>query len=118
MARVTDGEVREILFADFDSSVSLGAFITAASLTIDQHLSGQGLSNELLKEIERWLAAHLAAVYQPAAASEREGDKSATYEGQTGLGLDFTRYGQQVKLLDPTGTLANLGRRKAKFQVV
>jgi len=114
MPRVTEAEVQEII----ETSVTVTPFISAANLTVTQHLSGKGLSSDLLKEIERWLAAHFAAMADPRVSQESVAGAAWTYEGQTGLGLDSTRYGQQAKLLDPTGTLAKLGAKRAAFAVL
>src|SRR3989304_2789979 len=111
--RVTPAEVQEII----DTTIALDPFITAANLTVDQHLLNHGLSAALLKEIERWLAAHLAAMRDPRASAESLGDASSTYEGQSGLGLDPTRHGPQGKGLAPTGTLATLGAPAATLVV-
>lgn len=113
-ARVTETEVKEII----DTSVNTRAFITAANMVVNQNLQNQGLSNELLKEIERWLAAHFVAIRDPREQSKKVGSSSANYQGQTGLGLDHTSYGQQVKVLDYTGTLGNLGFKRASIAVV
>lgn len=113
-ARVDDAGVKEIL----DTTVTTTPFITAANLIVDQHLLGHGLTDALLTEIERWLAAHLACTRDPRVAKEAlDGEFNVTYEGQTGLGLNRTSYGQQVKVLDPTGRLANLERRESAFRV-
>jgi len=42
---------------------------------------------------------------------------SIRYQGRTGLGLAATLYGQQVKMLDTSGTLANLGKKKSVVEV-
>src|SRR3990167_11412597 len=57
MARVTSIEVKEIISTDI---ADLTAYITAANLLVTEVLGGL-LSDALLKEIERWLSAHLIA---------------------------------------------------------
>ena len=111
--RVSADAVREII--DVDSSLSLTPFIEAATLTVDEHLSDESLSDDLLKEIERWLAAHFVAIREQRVKSEKVGDAAATYHGQSGKGLEFTPYGQQAVLLDPTGKLASIGKRPAQL---
>ena len=111
--RVTATEVKEI----FDTTLSdaqLDTFILAANLVVTEKLSTSGLSTAMLKEIERWLSAHLAAIRDQMPSQEKIGDASVRYQGETGMGLRFTSYGQQVMLLDTTGTLANsLGKKGA-----
>jgi len=113
-ARVTEDEVKEIL----NTSLTLTAFITAANLIVTDKLGPEGLSDDQLKEIERWLAAHFAAIRERQPQQEGIGDAQATYYGGSDLGLDFTPYGQQVKILDPTGILANIGKRKTEITAI
>lgn len=116
MARVTSDEVKEIIET---SLTDISAFITSANLIVTNVLSEEGLGTSTLKEIERWLAAHLVAIRDPKVKSEKAGDGAAVYEmGTLGKGLDFTSFGQQVKLLDTSGKLANLGRIPAKLKAV
>jgi hypothetical protein len=114
-ARVTQQDVEAILDTDISD---LSPFITAANLTVTKMLSGEDLSDDQLKEIERWLAAHFASIRDPRISAEKTGDAQVTYHGRSDLGLNFTPYGQQVKLLDTTGNLARLGMRRPKFQTV
>ena len=116
--RVTGSEVISI-FIDTDlSAAQMEFFITPANLLITEHLSDSSLSDALLKELERWLSAHFAATYNKRRKSEGLGDASETYDGSTGFGLDFTSYGQQVRLLDPTGILSGIGKQVVKLLVV
>lgn len=108
-ARVTDAEVKEVIETDL---ADLTAFITAANLTVNQHLTGLGLSTDLFKEIERWLAAHFVAMRERQVQSEGLLESNVTYGGKYGMGLEFSQYGQQVMLLDHTGRLANASKNK------
>lgn len=114
--RVTESEVKEI----FETDKTITAFITTANKIVTKNLEGEGLEDDTLKEIERWLSAHLASVYDKKnMATEQEiGDASVVYGTKKGLGLDNTMYGQNVKLLDSTGILANLGQKKATIEVI
>lgn len=111
--RVTDQEVKEI----FDTTIDTSPFIIAASKIIDNKLSTK-FSEEVLKEIERWLAAHFVCARDPRAISETVGNTSINYSGSYGLGLDSTHYGQMVKILDSSGTLANLGKKIARIDTI
>ena len=112
MARVIDAEVKQII----DTTIDTNPFIQAANLVVTERLSSQGLDDDLLKEIERWFAAHLVAIREPQAKAEKTGDSSVTYFGKDGTGLDSTPYGQQVRVLDPTGRMATLGKRVAEMK--
>lgn len=113
--RVTDCEVKAIINTDIEK---IRPYIIPADLMVTQYLGSKGLDDELLKEITRWLAAHLVAVNDQRLKSEKIGDATDQYHGETGMGLDFTAYGQQVKVLDPTGTFAAIGKRTAFFEVL
>ena len=113
--RVSDSEVKEII----DTTVTTTPFIDAANLIVTGKLADQGLGDALLKEIERWMSAHLVAIRDPMIKKEKAGEAEATYvTGKEGMGLDATPYGQQVKLLDTSGALTDLGRRSAEFLTI
>ena len=115
--RVTDEEVKEIL----DAKTTVGdttPFITAANQIVTDRLVGKGLSTDQLKEIERWLAAHLTCSKEQQPGREKAGEAEATYRGKDGLGLDTSLYGQNVKLLDSSGTLSSLGKRGAFIEAI
>ena len=113
--RTTTEKVLEILDTDITDCTP---FIVAANLIVDEQLSEEGLSEALLTEIERWLAAHLACAKDPYIKAQKLGDASATYSGDFGKGLESTPYGQQVSLLDPTGSLARMGAKKVSFAAI
>ena len=58
MARVIDAEIKEII----DTTIDTDPFIEAANLVVTARLANQGIGDDLLKEIERWFAAHLVAI--------------------------------------------------------
>ena len=128
MSRVTPSEVKEIISTTLGGT-QLNPFITAANLTVTNKLVSLGLSASLLKEIERWLTAHYVSVYLNSVNSQgglisRErvaGDTEIEYVTRKISGvanLTATSYGQQAIMLDYTGTLANLGKRKAIIKVI
>jgi hypothetical protein len=107
MQRVSNQDVQAIRPTTSDPM----PFILAASLVVDAHNAEAEWSLEMATEIERWLAAHFMAVAEGSALAERRiGDTTLRYHTpKVGLGLDATLYGQQVMLLDTTGTLAGAG---------
>jgi len=96
----------------------INAFINTAHHVVDANLSATGLDGDLLTDIELWLSAHFLAVRDQRASEERFTDYSVKYQGQSGLGLQSTTYGQQVLALDFTGTLAAMGQKKATLFLV
>ena len=106
-ARVTATEVKQIISTSLADAI-IEAFITSATLVVDENLgSDTTISEDLKKEIERWLSAHLiSATRERQASSEEAGGAKIKYEGRTDMGLYATMYGQQVLALDPTGKMA------------
>jgi len=113
--RVEEGEVRAII--ETDENVSLAPFIAAASAIVDD-LSGEDsdgdLSSAMLTQIEKFLAAHLYEHLDSLPSEENTGAAKAVYQGQFGMGLKSTKYGQTALLMDKTGYLAalNSGKRR------
>lgn len=116
--RVTDSEVFEII----DTSLTnIDPFINSASLIVDGYLLSKGLSDEILKQIELYIAAHLLSLKDPRTKSVRVDVLSESYQGQWGLGLNGTSYGQTAILLDSSGTLGALtknGKITTSFGVI
>ena len=118
MARVTQEEVKAIF--PCPASADLTPFIDSAHIVVENTLGDEGLSEDLLKEIERWLSAHFASARYSVNSKEKVGDVDVTKQGKWGMGLDSTDYGQKVKLLDPTGLLDELDDNKKPilFEVI
>jgi hypothetical protein len=112
MARVTADEVKEILDNCTLSDTIIGTFIDSASSVVDENLSDDSsYSDELLAEIEKYLAAHLiSSTVNRITREERVGDASVVYTGRWGELLKATPYGHIVILLDKNGKLLNLGK--------
>lgn len=120
MARVTAQDVKEILETNLADQI-IDTFITGANLTVTKILGDDTtLSSSQKTEIERWFSAHLiACTRQQQAQNEKVDDAAITYQGKTDKGLDATFYGQQVKILDTTGKMANrAGKKAATFYAV
>lgn len=83
----------------------LNVFISNAHILMMNKLDGYGLDAELMKLIETYLAAHFAAITNPSAQRVTLGPLGEAYFGKVDLGLDYTRYGQMAKSMDPTGKL-------------
>ena len=112
---VTDAEVFEIIETDL---TDIDAFLQSAAAITSEVLSSTSLSSDLKKEIERWLAAHFISMRDQRVESEKTGDASFNYEGVTGMGLKYTRYGQQAMALDISGSLDDLSKQTMQFEVL
>lgn len=121
MPRVTDAEVKSLIDTQRDTS----PFIDTASLVVTESIAPKGLSDDRLRQIELYLAAHFTTLAEERGglAMSRTGDSEERYAvGDLGRGFNMTRFGQQALALDSSGALASLstsaGKLKALFKVV
>lgn len=109
--RTTADLVKAVLLRDYDSrnNPGLDVFILTASVLVDDLVTDDenGLVTDTRAElIERWLAAHYYKQSDQALASKSTDGSGGSYQGQTGKGLEGTKYGQTAISIDPTGYLA------------
>lgn len=114
--RTTENAVNAILDTSLELE-DLTPFIETANIIVSARCSDSEYSDEELTEIERWLAAHLVCVKDPQIAKEKVGEGDWTYDGKTGMGLDSTRYGQQVRMIDYKGTLAEIDKPQGDGEI-
>ena len=113
--RTTVDKVIEILDDTSLEDAIIESFINGAYTFVTAQLSSKITNEDLLTEIERWVAAHMiASTRERTAKEEQAGGAQIKYTGQWGTGLDGTSYGQMAVMLDTTGTLAALVQRKGK----
>jgi len=124
--RVTATEVKLIMPGCTVADPTIDVFITAANLTINSIFVNDTVTTEaLLKELERWFAAHLtSSTSWRLAAREKVGDAEIEYGSKVeyvGKGYDLLRstvYGQTVLALDTTGKMNKVGKRAATLYAV
>lgn len=109
MPRVNESTVRALISTDSDLDISV--FIEEAGALTDRVATcatGKGvtLTDTELRLIEANLAAHFYSFRDQLYQSKKTADASAVFQGKTGMGLDFSPYGQKAKLLDHSGCLA------------
>jgi hypothetical protein len=117
-------QVRAICPAPNLTDAQVQSFIDDAALMAEDCVSAQSAARQV--GVIKWLAAHListAGVATGAASgviqSQSLGDASESYAvAATADMLKGTAFGQQAMLMDPTGCLANLGKRKSTFQII
>ena len=115
MARTTESDVNDIFNNDLDSA-SLSAWIDMASSVVDDIAAkDSSITSTRLTQIEKLLAAHYASAQDQRISNTSRETASVTYQGDTGMNLQGTKYGQQAIQLDPTGTLSTLGKPTASI---
>lgn len=105
-----------VLITTTMSDDAVQSFIDDASVMVKP--CALGIDCDTMTVIVKYLAAHmiaLSATKGGGALSQKSlGDASESYaRTASGTGLSETAYGQLALNLDPTGCLANLGKRKA-----
>ena len=119
--RVEVSDIRDIIDTKLGDT-EIEAFILAANLIVTEDLSTKSvLSTERLQMIELYLSAHFVTLRDRRESSRSLGDGSTTtFEGQTGLFLTSSHYGQTAIMLDSTGTLSTIQatRKVASIRVV
>lgn len=116
--RTKTEDVKRLINTSLDDSDTFIP-IQVASRLVDDLLVGKGMTAGRLQDIELYLAAHFVAVRDQDAGQLTRltvGDTDATYGGDLGQALSFTRYGQQALALDISGTLASVGKVRAQFR--
>ena len=113
--RVTEEEVLEIMPTNTSlTEDTILPFITSANVFVTNLLEGV-LAASILKEIEKWLSAHMATVVNERLIKEAgAGGAVVKYAGVFGEDLSSTQYGQMVLMLDSSNTLRNLKEGKFK----
>ena len=115
MARVTDKEVKAIIRTNIED---ISLFMQTAELIVTEQLVGKGLSDDRLSKIELYLSAHFVTLREQQLKSEKFGDSSESYQGETSTNLRASLYGQTAIILDTTRTLANLGNSMAEVELL
>jgi hypothetical protein len=96
---ILDAELKAIC-PEIPSTDSTVGFISTAHLVIwEQFGSTTKYTVARLKLVELYLAAHFAAITNPVAAFEGVGKLQQSVQYKVGLGLTYTKYGQQALLL-------------------
>lgn len=113
MARVTPSEVRLVVRLSSEAAITDGDMAThigVASRLVDDLLGTKGLSDARLKDIELYISAHFAALFDRGvmAMESAAGPARDRYYAESAIGkyLDLTIWGQQARVLDTSGTLA------------
>ena len=107
--RASAEEVRAVV--PNTSTIDIAPFISAANALTDyvntcDTAKDNILTTALLLQIEIYLAAHFYAIRDQQYQQKKTGDASATFQGQTGMRLDSTTWGQAAMTMDISGCLS------------
>ena len=117
MGRVTESEVLAIMDSELAESV-VAAYIISANTFTTNIVGDTTLPDDVLKEIERWLTAHMIASSKDKETKEEgAGGAYLKYAGFWGVGLQGTKYGQMVLSLDTSGKFAALDLKKMQARI-
>lgn len=120
--RTTEALVKDVLQDDFGplrsgDDPSLDPYITAANQLINrlarvaaEDPDGYQPTLGELTNLETWVAAHNYTVMDQKEQSRSNSGASSSFQGQTGMYLEATRYGQTAISMDPTGLLRALAK--------
>ena len=118
-SRVTAEEVKAILNDTELTDDIIDTYISSANVFVNQVLVSTSLSSDVLKEIERWLTAHMIVISRERLTKEEgAGGAKVVYMGEVGKGLEATPYGQMVLELDTTGKMASLASKPAWIKAI
>ena len=96
---ISDAELKAIC-TEIAATDTTTVFIDAAHLIIWEQFGGTTkYTDARLKLVELYLAAHFAAITNPVTAFEGVGKLQQSMQYKVGLGLSYTKYGQQALLL-------------------
>lgn len=119
MPRTTATLVATVLGDNYVDGFSpdLQAFIDTATLIVTRVLTcaaakGYTITTDEAEMIERYLAAHYFGHADQFITSKSTNGASGSFQGQTGMGIESSLYGQTAIQLDPSGCLNALTKRQ------
>jgi hypothetical protein len=118
---VTVANVRAVIKTTATDEQVTEAINTAVLMTTR---CSSGWDTELTDKINTYVAAHVLTSTNVGGAggllvSESMGDASRTWQrAAVGTGIQGSSYGQMAVMLDPTGCLFNIGKRKPIMKVL
>lgn len=113
--RTTTDNVQGILGKNYDPTVLVDPFIESATVIVDRVVTcasskGIPLTTTEAELVERWVAAHMYAAADPLYTSRSTNKASGSFQGQFGMRLESTDYGQRALSIDPSGCLAAISK--------
>ncbi len=116
--RTTYTEVKIIMDTALEDA-EITSLIGYANRMVTTVIGSEGLSDDLLKDIETYLTAHLINTGKERQTSEEKvKDFTVKYTGKYGEFLKMTTFGQQVLFMDTTGNFANSGKQEISIKAI
>lgn len=103
---LTTAEAVRTVYSLLTDDDDLDGYIESASMLVAARCVPLDYTTDEIEIICRYLTAHLWEVDHPRLARERMGQAEEYPESKVGLGLQLTRPGQQVLMLDYLGGLS------------
>lgn len=108
--RVNEADVAEII----DTEKDIKGYLKTANIVINNTFADDTTVDDVtLAELERWLCAHFIESDTGTIVSQKIDDSVDKFADHLGKGFDSTRFGMQLKLIDPSGLLAALDTNHA-----
>lgn len=101
--RVRGKDVAELVNTNISPEI-IEKYIKTANIVIAETMTSASYSEDLLTEMELYLAAHFLALRSPELRIQAQ--EGTTYMAKAGVGLQATIWGQQVVVLDKDGLLS------------
>lgn len=115
------GDVIELMQdSSLDEDYVANILVTAdVILTKIYEYTREPISDSLLLQLQKYMAAHLiASTTKRFATDEKIGDAQISYAGKFEKGYDLTPYGQLLLAIDPTGLIARSGKINASINAI
>lgn len=117
--RTTAEKVREMLGPNYDSATTpkLTLMIRMANALVSRVVTCAANkdythSSDELELLEMMIACHYYTVQDKAYSSRSDGGASGSFQGQTGMGMESSDFGQSAMDFDTSGCLRNIVKRQ------
>lgn len=118
----TVAAVKQTLGADYDciSNPSLNTYIDTAAAIVGRVVECAAKKDVTITSserelIQRWLAAHFYVMSDQNYKGRSTLRASGQFQGDTGMYLEASKYGQTAVLVDPSGCLNNIGKQSRAY---
>lgn len=103
--RVSETDVLDVVKPTELVESDITPFLTPSHRVVEDMVADESVNEVTLEAIELYIAAHLSMTIDPRVSGGSEDSTQITFEGETGMKLKSSRYGQIALVIDPTGNL-------------